>query len=140
MTGYNLINLGALGVGTSTPAFPLDVENGYINTNLGYLVAGGAGTMDSAWCRMEATSGLDPAGARPRCTTSTCNRVRRFQPQEPYINFAAPLAAADNSRLVAHRCRPAELRGHGWVIQQRKYHGGWLWAGDGGDQLGRRSQ
>jgi len=32
MTGYNLINLGALGVGTSTPSFPVDVENGYSNT------------------------------------------------------------------------------------------------------------
>ena len=45
MTGYPLINVSALGVGTSTPSFPVDVENGYINTNLGYLVGGGAGTI-----------------------------------------------------------------------------------------------
>ena len=34
LTGYDLVNAGALGVGTSTPAWPVDVENGYINLSL----------------------------------------------------------------------------------------------------------
>lgn len=44
LTGYNLINAGKVGVGTSTPGWPVDVENGLINTNAGYLVDGAAGT------------------------------------------------------------------------------------------------
>jgi hypothetical protein len=32
MTGYNLVDVGGLGVGTSTPSFPIDVENGYSST------------------------------------------------------------------------------------------------------------
>lgn len=44
LTGYNLINVGKIGVGTSTPGWPIDVENGLINTNAGYLVGGTGGT------------------------------------------------------------------------------------------------
>lgn len=44
LSGYDLTNVGAIGVGTSLPAWPIDVENGLINTNAGYLVDGSGGT------------------------------------------------------------------------------------------------
>lgn len=42
--GYNILNVGKIGVGTSVPGWSIDVENGLINTNAGYLVDGGGGT------------------------------------------------------------------------------------------------
>jgi hypothetical protein len=49
LSGYNLYNVGAIGVGTSTPAWGIDVEgtglNGVINAKGGYLVNGLAGTV-----------------------------------------------------------------------------------------------
>jgi hypothetical protein len=96
MTGYNLINLGALGVGTSTPAYPLDVENGYINTNLGYLVAGGAGTNGQCLVSNGTYFGPGSCGSLPAIYYQHVQSSAAFQPQEPYVNFGAPLAAADN--------------------------------------------
>lgn len=40
---YNLGGVGNLGVGTSLPAWPVDVENGLINSSSGYLVNGFGG-------------------------------------------------------------------------------------------------
>ena len=48
LTGYSLVNVGAIGVGTSLPAWPIDVENGYINTNAGYLLNGSGGSVGQA--------------------------------------------------------------------------------------------
>jgi hypothetical protein len=96
MTGYNLIDLGALGVGTSTPSFPIDVENGYINTNLGYLVAGGAGTIGECLVSNGTYFGPGSCGSLPSIYYQHAMSSAAFQPQEPYINFAAPLAAVDN--------------------------------------------
>lgn len=42
--GYNVLNAGKVGVGTATPGWPLDVENGLINSFAGYLVDGNGGT------------------------------------------------------------------------------------------------
>jgi hypothetical protein len=44
LSGYNLLNVGKIGVGTSTPGWSIDVENGFINSSNGYLFAGGSGT------------------------------------------------------------------------------------------------
>lgn len=46
MTGYNIINVGKLGVGTSTPGYSIDVTNGLINSDQGYLVNGNGGTVN----------------------------------------------------------------------------------------------
>lgn len=43
MTNYNLVQINNLGVGTSTPGFPVDVENGAINASGGFIYNGGAG-------------------------------------------------------------------------------------------------
>ena len=48
--GYNVLNVGKLGVGTSTPGFSIDVTNGLINSNAGYLINGSAGTSGQAPC------------------------------------------------------------------------------------------
>lgn len=48
LTGYNLVNVGELGVGTGLPAWGIDVEGtgnaGAINAKSGYLVNGSGGT------------------------------------------------------------------------------------------------
>lgn len=44
LSGYNLINVGAIGVGTSMPIWPVDVENGPINASSGYRVNGSGGS------------------------------------------------------------------------------------------------
>lgn len=43
MGGYSLLNVGAIGVGTALPAWPVDVENGAINASGGFILNGGAG-------------------------------------------------------------------------------------------------
>lgn len=52
--GYNLTQVGKLGVGTATPGWGIDNENaganGVINTKTGYLLNGGAGTIGQALC------------------------------------------------------------------------------------------
>lgn len=49
LSGYNLYNVGAIGVGTATPAWGLDVEgaglNSIVNAKGGYLVNGVGGTL-----------------------------------------------------------------------------------------------
>lgn len=42
--GYTIYNAGAIGVGTATPGWPIDVENGKINASGGYLANGMGGT------------------------------------------------------------------------------------------------
>lgn len=41
--GYNVLGVGMLGVGTTTPAWPIDVETGAINASGGYIFNGGSG-------------------------------------------------------------------------------------------------
>ena len=54
MTGYNVYNVGHLGVGTALPAWGVDVEGtgdaGAINANQGYLINGSGGTSGQAPC------------------------------------------------------------------------------------------
>lgn len=54
MTGYNVYNVGALGVGTALPAYGVDVEGtgagGAVSAGQGFLVNGAAGTTGQALC------------------------------------------------------------------------------------------
>ena len=87
MTGYSILNVGKLGVGTSVPAYGVDVENDYINTNLGYLFIGGRrddrAVPGLQWNRIRPgimrvpADGLLPAFAGRRGA----------QPQEAFRNF-----------------------------------------------------
>jgi hypothetical protein len=97
MTGYNLLNVGDLGIGTSTPAWPIDVENGYINSNLGYLVNGGAGT--TGQCLVSNGSSFSPGscGSLPAVYYQYVESNGGLNAQEPYLNFTPRLTAATNA-------------------------------------------
>jgi hypothetical protein len=97
MTGYNVLNLGALGVGTSTPAWPVDVENGYINTSSGYLFNGGAGTSGQCLVSNGTYFGPGSCGSAPTVYYQNIESNAAFQPQRPYFNFVLPLQAVDNA-------------------------------------------
>ncbi len=97
MTGYNLVNIGALGVGTSTPAFPVDVENGYINTNLGYLVGGGAGSAGQCLVSNGSYFGPGSCGSLPSLFYQHLQAIGSLLPQEPYANFSGNFSVTDNA-------------------------------------------
>ena len=97
MTGYNLVNVGALGVGTSTPAFPVDVENGYINTNLGYLVGGGAGSAGQCLVSNGSYFGPGSCGSLPSLYYQHLQTVGSLLPQELYANFSGNFNVTDNA-------------------------------------------
>ena len=99
LNGYNLLNAGRVGIGTSLPAWPIDVENGYINTNLGYLVAGvapsnyvlcGNGT---AFVPVLASN---CGGAASTIYYQHLQRNGSFFNQEPYANFSTDFSLNDN--------------------------------------------
>jgi len=96
MTGYNLLNVGAVGVGTSTPAWPVDVENGYINTNSGYLFNGGAGTNGQCLVSNGTFFGPGSCGSTPTLFYQYTQANGTILPQEPMLNFAPRLAATNN--------------------------------------------
>ncbi len=97
MTGYNVVNVGALGVGTSTPAWPVDVENGYINTNLGYLVGGGA--VSAGQCLVSNGSFFGPGscGSLPALFYQYTQSNGTILAQQPLLNFAPRLTATNNA-------------------------------------------
>jgi hypothetical protein len=97
MTGFNLINLGALGVGTSTPSFPVDVENGYINTNLGYLVGGGAGAIGQCLVSNGTYFGPGSCGSLPSIYNQYVAANGTLLPQQSIINFLPRFTVANNS-------------------------------------------
>jgi hypothetical protein len=97
MTGYNLLNLGAVGVGTSTPAYPVDVENGYINTNLGYLIAGGAGSIGQCLVSNGTYFGPGSCGAPPAVYYQYVQTNASLLAQEPYLNFTPRFALDTNA-------------------------------------------
>jgi hypothetical protein len=97
MTGYNLLNLGALGIGTSTPAYPVDVENGYINTNRGYLVAGGAGSSGQCLVSNGTFFGPGSCGTLPSLYYQYVQSNAGFLAQEPYLNFTPRFALDTNA-------------------------------------------
>jgi hypothetical protein len=97
MTGYDLLNAGALGVGTSTPAWPVDVENGYINTNLGYLVAGGAGTTGQCLVSNGTYFGPGSCGTLPAIFYQDIQSNGSILAQQPLLNFTPRLTATNNA-------------------------------------------
>ena len=98
LSGYNLFNVGAIGFGTSTPGWPVDVENGAINASGGYLyngvapvahilVGNGTAYVDSATI---------PGSALPSIHYQTLYAAGTGQPQEPGINFGSAFMLGDN--------------------------------------------
>lgn len=97
MTGYNVVDVGALGVGTSTPGFPIDVENGYINTNLGYLVGGGAGTIGQCLVSNGTYFGPGSCGSAPTVYNQYVALNGALLPQQSIIDFLPRFQVANNS-------------------------------------------
>jgi hypothetical protein len=93
LSGYNLYNVGAVGVGTSTPAWGVDVEgtglDALINSAGGYLVNGTVGA--SGTCLASDGTAYD--------TPVTCNTAfyQTIQlngipvAQQPILNFLSPI-------------------------------------------------
>ena len=97
MTGYDLLNTGAVGVGTSTPSWAVDVENGFINSSNGYLFNGGAGSFGN--CLVSNGTAFIPGscGTNPTVYYQRMQSVGSFLPQEPYLNFSSNFSITDNS-------------------------------------------
>jgi hypothetical protein len=98
LSGYDLFNVGAIGFGTATPGWPVDVENGAINASGGFLFNGtaplnhillGNGTayVDSVTVPSSALTGL---------FYQTIQNAGTALPQEPTLDFVAPLSAGDD--------------------------------------------
>jgi len=97
MTGYDVVNAGAVGVGTSTPAWPVDVENGYINTNLGYLVAGGAGSMGQCLVSNGSYFGPGSCGTYPTLYNQYVAGNGSLLPQQSILDFQPRFTVSNNS-------------------------------------------
>lgn len=96
MTGYNLVNVGLLGVGTSTPAFGIDVENQWINTNRGYLYQGGAGSLGQ--CLVSDGTQFVPGtcGTLPSLFYQHMQANGSLAAQEAFLNFSTNFTVTDN--------------------------------------------
>jgi hypothetical protein len=84
-------------VGTSTPSFPVDVENGYINTNLGYLVGGGAGTIGQCLVSNGTYFGPGSCGTAPTIYYQHVQTNGSLLAQEPFLNFTPRFALDTNA-------------------------------------------
>jgi hypothetical protein len=94
--GYNLFNVGRIGVGTGVPAFGVDVENDYINTNLGYLAGGGGGNIGQ--CLVSNGTAFLPGscGSLPAVYYQHMLRNGSIFNQEPFLNFSSDFSVNDN--------------------------------------------
>ncbi len=97
LSSYNLFNVGALGIGTAQPAFPLDVV-GLANSSAGYLYNGSGGTAGQALVS-DGTSFKPgtPTVTPPPLFYQTVETHGGALPQRGQINLLAPLQAADNA-------------------------------------------
>lgn len=101
MTGYNVYNVGRLGVGTALPAWGVDVEGSgqaaAINANQGYLVNGDAGAIGTALCSdgfYYDTSCTIPTLPTLYYQTVQANAVS--QTQRSTLNFSSFFTLADS--------------------------------------------
>jgi len=98
--GYNLLNAGKVGVGTATPGWPLDVENGLANFQDGLILGGvaPAGTECAG-----STDGIAIDVYLPCLTTSTNFYYQTIeangtvQTQRPAANFSSRFALTDSA-------------------------------------------
>jgi hypothetical protein len=99
--GYNVLNVGRLGAGTSTPGWGVDAHNGAINADFGYLFAGaapsnhvllgnGSNYVDSATIPWAIISGS------PTLFYQTVDANGTAQTQRPALNFDSTLSTADS--------------------------------------------
>jgi len=99
LTGYSLLNTSSIGVGTALPAYPVDVRNGFINSNLGYLVNGTSGTAGQCL----ASGGASGPDTWINCLTSVASFYQTVasngtaQTQRPTLNFTPRFTLSDSA-------------------------------------------
>ena len=102
LTGYNLTNVGKLGVGTAVPAWGVDVEGaglgGYINAKGGYLINGSGGSAGQVACS-------DGTAINSFCSAAgyyqTIDLNGTALTQRAALNFVAPFITATDSSSPA---------------------------------------
>ena len=95
LTGYDVVNVGAMGVGTATPGWALDVQ-GTVNSKSGYLFNGGPGGFGQ--CLVSNGTAFIPGscGSQPTIYYQHAQANGTLLAQEPYLNFLPRLNAVDN--------------------------------------------
>lgn len=95
MTNYNIVSVGALGVGTAVPGWPIDVENGAINASGGYILNGGQGVTTNQ-CLAAGSDPFHTFNVTVNCVTSaqtlfyqTIQSNGTAVPQKSALNFSA---------------------------------------------------
>lgn len=103
LSGYDLTSAGHIGVGTSNPAWPVDVENGAVNASGGFILNGGSG-VTTGQCLLADSDTFHTFRVTGTCVTSvgtiyyqTVRAAGTPLTQRPFLNFLAPLTAVDNS-------------------------------------------
>lgn len=97
--GYNLLSVGKLGIGNSTPGYPLDVT-GDINFTGKFRVNGSAGTTGQCFTSNGASTPPSwqtcGSGGGGTVYYQTVQASGTAQTQRAALNFLAPLTVADN--------------------------------------------
>ena len=97
--GFSLLGAGSIGVGTAQPAYSIDVQNGFINSNLGYLINGATG--NAGQCPLSG----GPSGPMSwgNCITSVPTPYYQYVQyngitigQEPQLDFSNRFMVANN--------------------------------------------
>lgn len=99
LSGYNLTNVGAIGIGTTLPAWPIDVENGIVNASGGFL-ANGSGGSNGQCLGSNGTSFNVPINCLTSIGTIFYQQVASNGsglPQRADLNFTPRFAVADAS-------------------------------------------
>jgi hypothetical protein len=101
LSGYNLFGVGAIGFGTATPGWPVDVENGAINASGGFLYNGAAPSNHILLGNGTAyvDSATVPAGALTGLYYQTVAMNGTDAPQEKNLNFGPQFQVVDSSPI-----------------------------------------
>ena len=99
LTNYSLTSVSALGVGTALPAWPIDVENGPINSNVGFLV-NGLGIENHVLCG-NGSAFVDcstiPAALLSGLYYQAVTAAGAYRQPQTTLSFLAPLTVANNA-------------------------------------------
>lgn len=107
LSSYNLTGVGAVGVGTNLPAWPIDVETGAINTSGGIVFNGGVGVA-AGNCLTAGTDAFHTFNVPAMCLTTssllfyqTVTTGGSPLTQRPILNLGPEFTATDSSLSLA---------------------------------------
>src|ERR1035441_7485970 len=117
--GYNLSQIGRLGIGTGTPGWGVDAEgsgiNGAVNAKTGYLINGAGGTTGYALCS-DGTYYDTPCSFLASDFYQTLALNGTAQTQRPVLNFAPYLFTVTDSGSPAETTVGLNAPGTGQYI------------------------